>query len=60
MGRTVVDKKIAKLNIEHFQQKLAREIDPAQRKKLETLLAEEERKLEAILARERGEQSHKG
>lgn len=41
---------IVKLNIEHFQKKLAKETDQAVRKTLLTLLAEEEAKLAKIMA----------
>jgi hypothetical protein len=40
-----VDKRIARLNIEHFQQRLAEEQDEVKRKTLLDLLAKEEEKL---------------
>jgi hypothetical protein len=40
-----VDKRIARLNIEHFQQRLAEEKDEVKRKTLLDLLAQEEEKL---------------
>ena len=52
-----MDRTVAKLNIEHFRQKLAQERDPAQRAKLQEMLEEEERKLKILLARERDERS---
>lgn len=45
-----MDEFIAKLNIEHFQKKLATETDQTVRKTLLTLLAEEEAKLAKIMA----------
>lgn len=52
-----MDRKVAKLNIEHFRQKLAEESDPAQRTRLQERLEEEERKLQTIVARERDDRS---
>jgi hypothetical protein len=43
-----VDKFVAKLNVEHFREKLATEVDEAKRRTLMTLLAEEEAKLAAL------------
>lgn len=47
-----MDKLIARLNIEHFQQRLAEEKDEAKRQVLIKLLANEEEKLGKILRRE--------
>lgn len=44
-----MDEAIARLNIEHFQQRLAAEKDEAKRQTIQRLLAEEERKLAAVL-----------
>jgi len=44
-----MDEFIAKLNIEHFKKKLAKETDQAMRKTLDMLLAEEEAKLAKIM-----------
>jgi hypothetical protein len=41
-------RKVAQLNIEHFRKMLAEETDPAKRRTLTRLLAEEEAKLAAI------------
>ncbi|MND04266.1 hypothetical protein D3C83_244580 [compost metagenome] len=43
-----MDRYVARLNIEHFKQKLAEETDPAKREMLVRLLAEEEAKLAAL------------
>ena len=43
-----IDRFVARLNIEHFQNKLATETDAAKRKTLLTLLAEERAKLEEL------------
>ena len=40
-----VDKTVANLNIAHFKKLLSAEIDPAKRRTIERLLAEEEAKL---------------
>jgi hypothetical protein len=40
-----VDKTVADLNIAHFKKLLSAEVDPAKRKTIERLLAEEEAKL---------------
>ena len=40
-----MDKTVADLNIEHFRKLLAVETDPAKRRMIERLLAEEEAKL---------------
>ncbi len=45
-----MDKAVARLNIEHFRQKLAVETDEATRQALCRLLAEEEAKLAALVA----------
>jgi hypothetical protein len=42
-----VDKRIARLNVEHFRQRLAEEQDEAKRNTLRELLAKEEEKLRA-------------
>ena len=42
-----MDKRVARLNIEHYRKLLATELDEAKRRKLQTLLAEEEKKLAA-------------
>lgn len=55
-----MDKKVAKLNIEHFQKKLAQESDPDVRARLKELIEEEERKLKTIFAREQEEQPRRG
>ncbi|WP_165899807.1 hypothetical protein [Borborobacter arsenicus] len=47
-----MDKLIARLNIEHFQERLAEEKDEATRRVLMKLLADEEEKLRRILRRE--------
>jgi hypothetical protein len=47
-----MDETIARLNIEHFQRKLAEERDEAKRRTLRQLLAEEEAKLAEILRRQ--------
>jgi hypothetical protein len=50
-----MDKTVARLNIEHFQKKLATETDEAKRQQILRLLAEEEAKLTALESRrERG------
>lgn len=46
-----MDETIARLNIEHFQRKLAEETDETKRRTLRQLLAEEEAKLADILRR---------
>lgn len=43
-----MDKLVARLNIEHYQKKLAEELDDAKRKTILRLLAEEEAKLAAL------------
>ena len=43
-----MDKTVARLNIEHFQRKLATETDEAKRQQILRLLAEEEAKLAAL------------
>jgi hypothetical protein len=43
-----MDKTVARLNIEHFQRKLATETDEARRQQILRLLAEEEAKLTAL------------
>ena len=43
-----MDKTVADLNIEHFRKLLAVETDPAKRRMIERLLAEEEAKLLAM------------
>ena len=48
-----MDETIARLNIEHFQRKLAEETDEAKRRTLRQLLAEEEAKLADILGSRR-------
>jgi hypothetical protein len=50
-----MDKLIARLNIQHFRQRLAEEKEEAKRRTLLTLLAEEEEKLQEIISRERKE-----
>ena len=50
-----MDKTVARLNIEHFQKKLATEKDGTKRQQILCLLAEEEAKLTALESRkERG------
>jgi hypothetical protein len=44
--RNVMDRFIARANIAHFQDLLARETDPEQRRVIENLLALEQKKLE--------------
>ncbi len=46
-----MDKTVARLNIEHFQKKLATETDENRRQQILRLLAEEEAKLTALDAR---------
>jgi hypothetical protein len=48
-----MDKFVARLNVEHYRNKIATETDEAQRQKLLRLLGEEEAKLAAIEAREK-------
>ncbi len=43
-----MDRTVARLNIEHFQKKLATETDEARRQQILRLLAEEEAKLTAL------------
>jgi hypothetical protein len=43
-----MDKTVARLNIEHFQKKLATETDATRRQQILRLLAEEEAKLTAL------------
>lgn len=45
-----MDKLVARLNIEHYQKKLAEELDDAKRKTILRLLAVEEAKLSALNA----------
>jgi len=45
-----MDRTVARLNIEHFQKKLATEADETKRQQILRLLAEEEAKLSAIEA----------
>jgi bacterioferritin (cytochrome b1) len=54
-----VDKRIARLNIEHFRQRLAEEQDEVKRQMLRELLAKEEDKLKSIetLERKHGDSS---
>jgi hypothetical protein len=50
-----MDKTVARLNIEHFQKKLATETDETKRRQILRLLAEEEAKFTALESRkERG------
>jgi len=44
-----MDRRIAELNIEHFQKKLADESDPKLRETMQRLLLEEQAKLRDIL-----------
>ena len=46
-----MDRFVARLNIEHYRQLLARETDDGQRQKLLRLIAEEEAKLKEAEAR---------
>jgi hypothetical protein len=46
-----MDETIARLNIEHLREKLAKETDKTMRKSLRRRLAEEETKLNALKAR---------
>ncbi len=46
-----MDKTVARLNIEHFNKKLATETDETKRQAILRLLAEEEAKLAALLNR---------
>ncbi len=48
-----MDETIARLNIEHFQRKLAEETDEAKCRTLRQLLAEEQAKLERILSEQK-------
>jgi hypothetical protein len=52
-----MDKAVARLNIEHFQKKLASETDETRRRQILRLLAEEEAKLTALEARK--ERNHR-
>jgi hypothetical protein len=56
-----MDRYIARMNIEHFREMLAKERDPARREKLLRLIAEEEEKLRvataAIERKEKGSKS---
>lgn len=54
---TSVDKRIARLNIEHFRQRLTEEHDEVKRKTLLDLLAKEEEKLRKIEEAEKGKES---
>ena len=47
-GVIAVDKTVARLNIEHFQKKLATETDDTKRQQILRLLAEEEAKLATL------------
>ncbi len=49
--RIAMDRTVARLNIEHFQQKLATETDETKRRQILRLLAEEEARLATIEAR---------
>ena len=49
---------IARLNIEHYREKLAEEGEETKRKTLLRLLAEEEAKLAALDGPPKGKQSH--
>ncbi|MCZ8542711.1 hypothetical protein OOJ09_00865 [Mesorhizobium qingshengii] len=53
-----MDKRIARLNIEHFRQLLAEEQGEVKRKTLLDLLAKEEEKLRKIEAAEKGKSGH--
>jgi hypothetical protein len=44
-----MDRRIAELNIEHFQKKLAEESDPRIRQTMQQLLLEEQAKLREIM-----------
>jgi hypothetical protein len=46
-----MDRDIARLNIEHFREKLAEETDPNRKETIRRLLAEKEAKLEALSVR---------
>jgi hypothetical protein len=54
-----MDRYVARLNIEHFREQLAKEQDPARREKLRRMLAEEGAKL-AALAKPPGGKEAKG
>lgn len=56
-GARVMDRMIAKLNIEHYRKLLASEVDEAKRQMLGRLLAEEEAKLATMNAPERRKES---
>jgi len=45
-----MDKRVARLNIEHYRKLLGTEVDEAKRRTLQRLLAEEEAKLAAAKA----------
>jgi len=47
-GRYVVERTIARLNIEHFQKLLAKETDQTKRQTLVELIADEKAKLAAL------------
>jgi hypothetical protein len=53
-GVLAVDEYIARLNIQHFRDLLAKEKDEAKRRTILRLLAEEEAKLAAFEARPKG------
>jgi hypothetical protein len=53
-----MDELVARLNIEHYQKKLAEELDDTKRKTVLRLLAEEEAKLAALNAAQKARKTH--
>lgn len=53
-----MDELVARLNIEHYQKKLAEELDDTKRKTVLRLLAEEEAKLAALNAAQKDRKTH--
>jgi hypothetical protein len=57
-GARVMDKTVARLNIEHYRRLLARETDESRRQVIMRLLAEEEAKLVDCKPQERKRRPH--
>lgn len=53
-----MDKLVARLNIEHYQKKLAEKLDDTKRRTILRLLAEEEAKLAALDATQKDRKTH--
>lgn len=53
-----MDELIARLNIDHYQKKLAEELDDTKRRTILRLLAEEEAKLAAFNAAQKDRKTH--